>query len=170
MCLGLLSKIIINGKVRNSVNASFSVMGISSFFLVALEESVVSKIIFAGLGACILLHVGQEGTRVDSSNTSWAVPCNNIVELSCEGYLELVVWRFSLPNHCSELLGNKCWITKTSVEVISCFRGIPFISCDIGISYLGFSCCWSKPSIEVLPAILVGDWSLGGVCLFLLIV
>jgi len=142
MGLSLLGKIIVNGEVWNSMSSSSLIVGSCSLILVAFQESVVGKIIFAGLGACVLLYVSQVGTRVDSSNASWAVPCNNIVELSCEGYLELVVWSLSLPNHSSELLGNKCWVTKTSVEVVSCFGVIPVFSCEVRFSNLSSS-CWS---------------------------
>jgi len=100
---------------------SLAIVGISCNLLVAFEESVLSKIILANLWTSVLSNVGEIAARVDSvlSCSYWAIPGNDVAELSCESNLELSVWSLTLPNHSGELVGNKWWATKTSLEIIS---------------------------------------------------
>jgi hypothetical protein len=112
MSLSLPSKIIINCKSWYKMLLPPSIMGACCNVLVAFKEFVVDQIVFARLWACIAGNVGQIATGVNSSAASgWAIPGDDVVELSCEGYLELVGSSLALPDDCSELPSNKCRIT-----------------------------------------------------------
>jgi hypothetical protein len=67
---------------------SSGIMGACCNVLVAFTEFVVGKIILALLWACISRNVGQIATGINSSASNWAIPGDNVVELSCEGNLD----------------------------------------------------------------------------------